>query len=382
MLETVRQYAQEKLAASDEADPVRTRHLDFFLGFATEMHPQLWGKDQAAGLARVDLERENLLAAHGWCDRAPDGAAKGLRLVDALQLYWLPRGLIELGYRVTVEAAARTAAQPRDDLRAGALYAASQLAYFMGAFDRSKEHGLEALAIAEEIANPGRAAAARQIVGHACQAMGELAAAREHFEASVALARAMGRKDKLSFALNSLAGLYSGTNDFEAAEPLCAEALALARELDDRESVALGLAHLGSIVLERGDADSARKLLDEGISVAREIGSMRSGEYALEVVRGFAIRLERWAGRRADVRRHRKDDGRDGIAPFGGRGCERRRADRQGARGTGRGRVRRRRGRRPGAVVCRGARRGAGVAIAEELRLVAFGHEETVDHFG
>jgi len=295
MLETVRQYAQEELAASDEADAVRTRHLDFFLGFATEMHPQLWGKEQAAGLARVDLERENLLAAHGWCDRAPDGAAKGLRLVDALQLYWLPRGLIELGYRVTIEAAARPAAQSRDDLRAGALYAASQLAYFMGDFDRSKQHGLEALAIAEEVANPGRAAAARQIVGHACQALGELAAAREHFEASVALARAMGRKDKLSFALNSLAGLYSGTNDFEAAEPLCAEALALARELDDRESVALGLAHLGSILLERADAGSARKLLDEGISVAREIGSMRSGEYALEVVRGFAMRLEQWA---------------------------------------------------------------------------------------
>ena len=203
--------------------------------------------------------------------------------------------MIELGYRVTIEAAARPAAQSRDDLRAGALYAASQLAYFMGDFDRSKQHGLEALAIAEEVANPGRAAAARQIVGHACQALGELAAAREHFEASVALARAMGRKDKLSFALNSLAGLYSGTNDFEAAEPLCAEALALARELDDRESVALGLAHLGSILLERADAGSARKLLDEGISVAREIGSMRSGEYALEVVRGFAIRLEQWA---------------------------------------------------------------------------------------
>ena len=295
MLETVRQYAQEKMAASDEADAVRTRHLEFFLALATDAQPQLWGKDQGTWLARLDLERENFLAALAWCDHAPDGAAQGLRFADMLQLYWLPRGLMELGYRLTVEAAARPAAQSRDDLRAGALYAASQLAYFMGAFDKSKRHGLEALAIAEEISKQGRAAAVRQILGHACLALGELPAAREHFEASAALARAMGRKDKLSFALNSLASLFGEMNDLDAAEPLCAEALALARELDDRDSVALGLAHLGSIVLERGDAERARALLDEGISVARDIGSMRAGEYVLEVVRGFAMRRERWA---------------------------------------------------------------------------------------
>ena len=98
LLETVRQYAQEKLDASGEAASARTRHLDYFLAFAEEAQPELWGPEQGKWLARLDLERENFLAAHRVVrPRATRAPSAGLRLVYALQLYWLPRGLIELG---------------------------------------------------------------------------------------------------------------------------------------------------------------------------------------------------------------------------------------------------------------------------------------------
>src|SRR5206468_1034952 len=64
MLETVRQYAQERLDASADAAAVRTRHLEFVLAFATKAQPELWGPEQGKWLSRLDLERENFLSAH------------------------------------------------------------------------------------------------------------------------------------------------------------------------------------------------------------------------------------------------------------------------------------------------------------------------------
>jgi predicted ATPase/class 3 adenylate cyclase len=295
MLETVRQYAQEKMADADDADAVRTRHLEFFLALATEAHPQLWGKEQGKWLARLDLERENFLAALAWCDRAPDGAAQGLRFAEVLQLYWLPRGLIELGYRVTLEALARPGTQARDYQRSGALYAAAQLAWFMGAFAASRQHGEEAVAIAEEIHAVGRAAAAHLILGYACEALGDRAAAAANFQASAGLAREMGDKARQSFALNALAGHYSEVSDLDAAEPLFEQSLALAREVDDPESIAISGANLARLVVERGDAERARALLAEAAAIARDIGSMRCAHDAIEVSAGLAVLRGLWA---------------------------------------------------------------------------------------
>ena len=150
LLEIVRQYAQERLEAFGESAATRTRHLGFFLRFAETAQPELWGPTQGRWLQRLDRDRDNFLAALAWCDHAENGAACGLRMVYALQLYWLPRGLIELGYRLTVEALERPAAQSRDLNRSGAQYAASQLGYFMGHYEAAQRHGEECLSIARQ----------------------------------------------------------------------------------------------------------------------------------------------------------------------------------------------------------------------------------------
>jgi predicted ATPase/class 3 adenylate cyclase len=294
ILETVRQYAQEKLAASSETAVVRTRHLDYYLELAVEAHPQLWGNEQGKWLVQLDLERENFLGAHAWCDRAPEGAPKGLRLAEMLQLYWLPRGLIELGYRVTLEAVARPGAQARDYARCGALYAASQLAYFMGAYAASRRHGEEAAGIADEIHAVGRGAATHLILGYACEALGDRAAAGTHFEASAAHARTMGDKARLSFALNALAGHLAEVNDLDAAEPLFEEALALSREADDQETVAMHCANLARLVVERGDAERVRALLVEAAAIGRDIGSTRVNQNVIDVAACLAVLRRQW----------------------------------------------------------------------------------------
>ncbi len=92
LVETVRQYAQDKLDDAGEADAARSRHLAFYLAMAERASPELVGPNQGMWLARLDLEGENLLAAHAWCDQAQDGAELGLRLVFAIKLlHVLPR---------------------------------------------------------------------------------------------------------------------------------------------------------------------------------------------------------------------------------------------------------------------------------------------------
>ena len=85
MLETVREYAQEKL----DDPPMRCggadAPLEFFVGLAERARPELWGPAQGQWLRRLDPDRDNFLAALAWCDRADDGT-RGLRLVNALQL--------------------------------------------------------------------------------------------------------------------------------------------------------------------------------------------------------------------------------------------------------------------------------------------------------
>jgi predicted ATPase len=80
LLETVRQYAQERLDASGEGELARTRHVAFYVVLAEEVRPKLLGPEQGTLFATLDLELENILAAHRWCDRAEGGAELGLRL--------------------------------------------------------------------------------------------------------------------------------------------------------------------------------------------------------------------------------------------------------------------------------------------------------------
>jgi non-specific serine/threonine protein kinase len=107
MLETVRQYAQDRLVESDSMDAARSRHLAYFLAFSERARPNLYAREAKSWLARVDRELSNLLTAHAWCDQDPDGTDRGLQLAFNLCMYWHNRGLFVLGRQVCTEALAR-----------------------------------------------------------------------------------------------------------------------------------------------------------------------------------------------------------------------------------------------------------------------------------
>ena len=288
LLDTVRQYARERLDAAGEDQATRSRHLAHYLALAEEARPELTGPNQGAWLARLDPERENLLAAHAWCDHAVRGAELGLRLVYAVKIYWLNRGLLGLGFRITLEALARPGARQRSLARCRGLTDAGQLGYFMGRYGEVLALLEESLDIARELGDRTRVAGALQPLGMAYLGHGDPATARGYLEEAVAMARELGNKRELAGALNALAQLHRAENDLERAGPLYESVVALARELGDRESIAIGLLNLAMVSIGRGAADGARGMLVEVLVIAGEIGSKPATQSALEVAAGLA----------------------------------------------------------------------------------------------
>jgi predicted ATPase/class 3 adenylate cyclase len=294
LLETVRQYAQERLQESGEVDSTYARHLAFYLTLAEKASPELVGPTQGTWLARLDLERENLLAAHAWCDRAEGGAELGLRLVFSIKLYMIYRGLLALLHRVTVEALTREGAKSRSIARCRALHSAGQLGFFMGRYAEAQQYLEESLSIGRELGDKGRTAVVLQALGMASLGQGNVAMARGHLEEALAIARELGNKRELAAALNALAQLHRVEGALNAAEPLYEQALELARDLEDRESIAIGLLNLAMVSIARSSGDRAQEMLLDALVIADDIGSKRAGQSVLEVSAGLAALRAEW----------------------------------------------------------------------------------------
>jgi predicted ATPase/class 3 adenylate cyclase len=294
LLETVRQYAQARLTESDEESSVRTRHLEHYLAIAKEARPRLVGPDQGAWLARLDSEQENFLSAHGWCDRVQDGAESGLQLAYLLKPYWMSRGLLALGHRMTSEALGRPGASRRDLARCGGLLDLGAFECWMGGYAEALAHLQEGLTIAREIDDNPMIAALLQPLGWAALGIGDTDAARAYLTEALELARELGDKRELLAAHNALAQFYRAEGELDAAEPLYEKTLILARELGDRESTAIGLLNLAMVSIGRDAGERAGRMLLEVIEIIGETGSQSAGQSVLEVSAGLAARRRVW----------------------------------------------------------------------------------------
>ncbi len=295
LLDTVRQYAQERLDLSDDGAAAHSAHLAYFLALAERATQALVGREQGLWLTRLDLERENILAAHAWCDHAPDGAELGLRLVSAIKRYWLNRGLMELGYRVTLEALARAGAQKRNAARCRGLFDSGQVGYFMGLYAEARKYLEESLDIARELGDTAMGAMVLQPLGMACLGQGDTVHAQRYLEEALALAEQLGDRRQLAAALNVLGQFHRLEGELDKAEPLYQKVVMLARQLGDRESVAIGLLNLAMASIGRGNAGSVDQMLLEVLSIAADIGSKPAGQSVLEVSSGLASLRQDWA---------------------------------------------------------------------------------------
>ena len=294
MLETVRQYGQERLEEAGGGVVVRARHLGFHLALAEKARPALFGPEQGLWLARLDNELENFLAGHAAADVVPEGAQIGLRLVFAMRPYWVYRGILGLGQQLTQEALRRPDAQVRDLARCRGLFVAGQLHCFMGHFAGGRPYLEESLTIAREIDHKPSVAAALQILGVASAALDALSEARRYGEEALSQTRELGNQREIAAALIALAQLHRQEGRTNLAAPLYLDALTIARNLGDQDVIAIGLLNLAMVSIDDSRSAEARQMLLEALAIAEQTGSKSVGQSALEVCAGLAALRQQW----------------------------------------------------------------------------------------
>lgn len=279
MLETIREYALEQLAANGEADATRVRHAAYFLSLAERAECETRGPRQAEWLVRLDRERHNLRAALGRALKA-DEAETALRLAGALGDYWRVRGEFAEG-RHRLERALAIGKGAPASARAKALRALGHIHERMGAYPQAIERFRSALAVAWDAGDTATVVDALSGLSETMSGRGTAAEARGLGMQALELARERGESRPLALALCRLGEVEIDAGDLETGGRHIEESLELCRTSGDREGIAACLDVLGRIALHRNELPKAARHFDGALSLAREMGDRRGTALAL-----------------------------------------------------------------------------------------------------
>lgn len=283
MLETIRQHAAERLAASDAAPELGRRHADYFLAMAEAAAPHLRGAEPEEWLDRLAHDHENLRSALDWFETSAM-AATVLRMAGALDAYWEERGHLQDGRRY-LESGLRLDDRPTA-VRARALIGASNLARTSGDPGTAKRRAEEGLALYRTLGDRWGTAYALLSVGLAVADEGDFIRGREIFGESADLFGELDDPLYALYATRMLAWMYDATGDRQRARAIHEDNLRRARALHSRDLESAVLGALSSYAAEEGRAQDAALMAAESVRIARDLGNQTLTAH--ELCRGAA----------------------------------------------------------------------------------------------
>jgi predicted ATPase/Tfp pilus assembly protein PilF len=273
MLETIREFALERLAAGGEGETLRRRHAEYFVALAAKAVPALRGREQGLWMDHLERERDNLRAALDWSLESGEAEA-GLRLGTALAPFWEMRGFLtegrsRLGALLSSPVAADTSA------RAKALSAAGILACRQGDYEVARVLHEESLTLKGRLGDRTGTANSLNDLAYVADEQGDWPAARARLEEALALSREQGDRQSIARSLSNLGFVMRRQDEYAAARVLLEEALALNSEAGDLWGIATAKGNLGNLALQQGDCVTARSLFEEGMAIGRELDNRR-----------------------------------------------------------------------------------------------------------
>ena len=284
MLETIREYAAERLAVSGEEAALQRAHAAYYLALAEEVEPALTGPAHETWLKRTEEEHDNYRAALGWALRHGE-TRMALRLAIGLQWFWYFRGHLREG-RQWLEAALAMPGTVPPDLRASALSGTGSLATAQGDARRARESLEASLALWREVGDDAWTSRVLHNLGVLALLEGDEARATALLEESLALARDLDDPDFaqtgqiLNLAYLAIAALSRG--DHARATELAQQSLALSRAVGFAPGISEALNTLGWVAVEEGDTARAALLLSESLALLRDTGNRQGLPWNLE----------------------------------------------------------------------------------------------------
>ena len=231
LLETIREYARERLVTAGEVDVVRRQHCTWYLEWAKEGERHIWGAEQKIWLDRFEREHDNLRAVLQFC--LENDVASGLHLASYLHRFWLDREHLGEGQRWLEE----LLSQRNQDLDA---------------------RGLALVAL-------GRLKVAKADHRGAVLALNE----------GLPLVRLQRQSRDVVYALQWMGAALASIGDIERAEAFLMESIEVAGRTGDLDLHGVSVGYLGALAFMRGDIRRASSLYLESLALSREAGGLR-----------------------------------------------------------------------------------------------------------
>jgi predicted ATPase len=277
MLETIHEYAREKLVGSGEEGLLRDRHLAYFLSLAEEMEPGYRRHNQLLLLDRTEAEMGNLRVAFNWALERGD-VEKGARLVSAIDYFLYYKDRFVEGYR-WINRLLKTIDEIAPEYQARLLLAAGRLSYNIGDVEPNKAFCRQALALAQELDDRGSAAWALIYLGGASVGRPEEYQEAEKFcEEGLAIFQDLGEKPGMAQALNILGELARTVGDYQRARDVYDASLVISRQTGEKYRQILLQGNLSYVAYHEGNYESARELsvsyLNQIYMIGTELGTL------------------------------------------------------------------------------------------------------------
>ena len=311
MLETIRDYARDRLIAAGEAEPIALRHRRYFSGLAEAAAAKLTGPEQAHWLARFDAEQDNMRRALDGFAAAPGEIESALKMSRFLGRYWMTRGRYSEGLAV-YEGLVWVAGESPTEARSGALFWLAIFRTYRGDMKGSAQAGAECLAACRAMGDERGSAMALNHLGAIAEQQADFVTARacyqesleirrriadragiaqslnnlgvvamrdgqprqalDYYEESLAIRKERGDQLAIGQSLHNLGVAWSWLRDFERANACYVASLKIAREVGDPHGVAGTLTNLGAVAVWSDQLTEARAFLEEALPLWQRLG--------------------------------------------------------------------------------------------------------------
>jgi predicted ATPase/DNA-binding CsgD family transcriptional regulator len=281
MLDTIRHYAWQQLAASGELERIRQRHLAYYLELAEYAESKLAGADQESWLKLLEIEHDNLRAALTWSQESKAGKA-GLRLASALASFWMRVDHVSeaSGWLERALGAFRVGGL----VRIQALYQAGRLASGRGDYEQALAFARQGLALSRDLGDARGEARTLGLMGWIAHGRGDRRAAGPLLEQSLARAQESGDERTMARTRLFLGDLRLRQGAVEEAANLFQESRVFYEKEGDQWCLAWALGGLGEVERIQGDLERAEAYFRLSLQLYRDLGSTTEIPYPLEAL--------------------------------------------------------------------------------------------------
>jgi predicted ATPase/DNA-binding CsgD family transcriptional regulator len=279
MLETIREYGLEALAASGEMGRTRQAHATYYLALAEQAELERGGPQQAPWLEQLEREHDNLRAALSWSlEPAEDEEGRqhreiALRLAGALWMFWWVHGYLSEGRTFLERALTASEGIEASSIGAKALFTAAHLAFVQSDYERAEALCEESLALYRELGDQRGIAFSLGILGDIAWVRSDPATARSLLEEALALFREVDDQEYAAYSLFSLGLVARSQGEYARAHTLFKESVAIHRGLGNKRGIAHSLSQLAQALFDsQADQASVHSLVEECLAMSKEVG--------------------------------------------------------------------------------------------------------------